>query len=267
MSDVTMEDRFLFDLQGFVLLRGVLSAEECAAFLEILKPLESQDYPDTWQKNLEPGTTGRPTRETNVPHQTRLNGLPRLDPIFDRLIAHPRVVPYLNAFVVEPQLINTWSISKDQDTPQGGWHRGVPVTDYAYKDGQIQTRMLNTVYFLTDNGLRDGCIAVLPGSHKSNLDLQWNQYPDLEMPGAIPALGKAGDVLLFSEAVMHNGLLKTSPGIRSNLYYNYVHAHYNVMMREPRNCHHFFFPSDVRDRFTAEQRDMTRWMEYTRWEY
>jgi ectoine hydroxylase-related dioxygenase (phytanoyl-CoA dioxygenase family) len=264
---VSIEERFLFDLQGFLILRGVLSADECACLADRLQALEFQEFADEWQAALAPGVNGRPTREQQVLHQIRYNGLPRLDAAFDRLIDHPGVLPYVQAFVGEPQLINTWSIAKSQHCPRGGWHRGVPTTDYSYKDGVIRSRMFNTVYFLTDNGLDDGCMVALPGSHKSNFDLAWRDYTGLETPGVVPVLGKAGDVLIFSEALMHDGLPKSSEGIRVNLYYNYVHAHYNVMMREPTNAHHFYFPPEVRQRFTQEQRALTRWMEFTRWEY
>src|SRR5205823_5650004 len=104
-------------------------------------------------------------------------------------------------------------------------------------------------------------------SHKCNLDLPWQQYAGLDLPGAAPVTGRAGDVFLFSEAVVHNGLPKRSGGIRSNLYYNYVHAHYNVMTREPRNCHHFYFPEEVRRRLTPARRELTAWMELARWDY
>jgi hypothetical protein len=46
MTAVTLEDRFLFDLQGFLVLRDVLSPDECAALLDALRPLEAVDYPD-----------------------------------------------------------------------------------------------------------------------------------------------------------------------------------------------------------------------------
>ena len=267
MTAVTREDRFLFDLQGFLVLRDVLSPDECAALLDALRPLEAVDYPDEWMQSLPPDSSGRPTRETQIPHQTRLNGLPRISDAFAYLIDHTRVLPYLREFVGEPQLINTWSISKDQGTPAGGWHRGIAPTDYSCRDGQIRSRMFNTVYFLTDNGPEDGCVVGIPGSHKNNIDLAWRDYKGLDMPGAAPATGRAGDVLLFSEAVIHDGLPKTTPGTRSNIYFNYVHAHYNVMMREPTNSHHFYFPEAIRARFTDQQRELTRWMELARWEY
>jgi ectoine hydroxylase-related dioxygenase (phytanoyl-CoA dioxygenase family) len=262
--EISVEDRFLFDLNGFLILRNVLSSEECAEYLEVLNTLENQTYEDKWMETVGPG---RPTREISRIHQIRLNGLPRLHSIFDRLIDHPRILPYLHQFVGEPQLINTWSISKFGGAEQGGWHRGVPTTDYSYSNGVIRSRMYNVVYFLTDNGTEDGCVVALPGSHKSNVDLTWQNYKGLEMPGATAVTGKAGDVLMFSETVIHDGLPKTTQPVRSNLYYNYVHAHYNVMTRERRNCHHFYFPPEIRERLTPTQRELTAWMELARWDY
>ncbi len=146
MSDVSIEDQFLFDLQGFILLRGVLTPNECTALIDVLYHLESQGYSDESQAALPEGQTGRPTRESQASHQMRLNGLPRLDPIFDQLIDHSRILPYINAFVGDPQLINTWSISKDQGTPQGGWHRGVPTSDYVYHRGSRYDPVCSTRY-------------------------------------------------------------------------------------------------------------------------
>ena len=267
-DDISIEHRFHFDLSGFLVLRNVLSAEKCETILSVLTALESRTYEDEWMASAPSfgRTVPRPTCDTGREFQTRLNGLLRLDPVFDDLIAHPRVVPYLRAFVGEPQLISTWSISKFQGSQQAGWHRGVQTTDYSYRNGDIRSRMLNAVYFLTDNGPEDGCIVAVPGSHKSNFDLSWQQYQGLDLPGSVAVTGKAGDVLLFSEAVIHNGLPKTTVPVRSNLYFNYTHAQYNVMMREPSNGYHKCFPSEVRERFNEEQKAMTAWMELARWD-
>ena len=264
MADVCIEDRFHFDLNGFVLLKNVLSKIECQDMCNVLTRLEGQDYEDVW---MEEKGEGLPTKVLSREGQVRLNGLPRLDPIFDQLIAHPTIVPYLNNFVQKPQLINSWSISKFKGAVEGGWHRGIDPTDYSCRQGIIRSRMLNVVFLLTDNGPEDGCVVAIPGSHKNNIDLNWRDYKGLDMPGAVPVTGKAGDVFLFSEAVIHNGLFKSTDGVRTNLYYNYVHAHYNVMMREPKNCHHFYFPEGLRDRFDDDQKAMTAWMEFVKWDY
>ena len=166
-NGVTDAERFLFDLRGFLILPGVLSVAECAAFNARLAQLESRQYEDRFLDANGPDRPGRPTKELNLANQIRLNGLLRLDPIFDTLIDHPRVVPYLREFVEKPQLINTWSISKCPGAVHSGWHRGVPTSDYSYTNGEIRSRMFNTIYFLTDNGPDDGCVVALPGSHKS----------------------------------------------------------------------------------------------------
>ncbi|MDP6504348.1 MAG: phytanoyl-CoA dioxygenase family protein [Planctomycetota bacterium] len=267
LMSVSIEDRFNFDLHGFLILRGALTDEECGVYLEELIRLEEQDYEDKFLEKYTDGNPGRGTKESANGNGVRLNGLPRLSGVFDPLIAHPGVVPFLDEFVGLPQLINTWSISKFEGCTEGGWHRGVPTTDYSFRNGDIRSRMLNVIFFLTDNGPEDGCVVAIPASHKSSFDLSWQDYPGLDMPGAIPVTGKAGDVFMFSEATIHNGLPKTTEGRRSNLYFNYVHSHYNVMTREPRNCHHFYLPPDVRKRFDEDQKKMTEWMEFVKWDH
>ena len=265
-SGVTIEEKFLFDLQGFLLLRGVLTPEECARHLAVLNRLEQTEFADSWieARGLD---KARSTKELKRANQVRLNGLIRLDPIFYGLIDHPQILPYLEKFVGDPQLINSWSITKFKGAVHSGWHRGVPTSDYAFHDGEARSRMFNIVYFLTDNGAEDGCVVALPGSHKSCFDLRFDDYAGLKLPGSTPVTGQAGDVLLFSESVVHNGLLKTTDGSRSNLYFNYVHAHYNVMMREPTNCHHFYLPPAQRTGLSERQRHLTRWMDFTKYDY
>ena len=88
---VSREKRILFDLQGFLVLQNILSQAECAEYLEVLRYLEPKIYEDKWMKSV---GGGRPTCETNRQHQIRLNGLPRLDSVFDQLIAQPKILPY-----------------------------------------------------------------------------------------------------------------------------------------------------------------------------
>lgn len=262
---VTPEERFLFDLQGFILLKGVLDADECRRYLTLIEKLESRTYDDKAKRDRM-NYTGRPSQPTldRRPTSARLNGLLRLDPAFHALIAHPRVTPYLEAFMQatpgaeSPQLGNTWSISKFKGDEPMGWHRGVSPFHYSYRNGKIFTTMLNTVWFLTDNGPDDGCVVALPGGHKSNVDLDWGRYRGLAMPGARAITGQAGDVFMFSETVLHNGLTKSTPGRRTNLYYNYFSRGFDL---SPEHSYHFYMPPSVRARFDSTQRKYTEWME------
>ncbi len=284
LAAVSAEDRFLFDLQGFITLRGVLSPAECADLLAAVRRLETGPIDESWLDRLDPSTraSSSPTRHAYIDHGMRLNGLLRLDPAFDPLIDHPRVLPYLREFNGAPQLINTWSISKAAGTGVGGWHRGATPMQYWCREGVIRTAMLNVVWFLTDNGPDDGCMCVLPGSHKSDLarfgaydaiatreggaDFDYGRYQGLDLPGGVAATGRAGDVLVFSEALVHGGLRKTTPGLRTNLYFNHLHKLYAVAGHEPGNMRHFWLPDRARERFTPGRRELTEWMRHARYE-
>ena len=67
-------------------------------------------------------------------------------------------------------------------------------------------------------------------------------------------------MLLFSKGHF-DGLPKTSPGIRRNLYFNYVHAHYNVVMPNRPTPTAAFHRQCAR--FDQTQRALTHWMEFT----
>ncbi|HAA75582.1 TPA: hypothetical protein DCE37_10705, partial [Candidatus Latescibacteria bacterium] len=71
-TTISDEHRFLFDLQGYILLEGVLTVAECNEILAVLRRLEDREYEDVWMESVE--GTGRPTREVAKENQVRLNG-------------------------------------------------------------------------------------------------------------------------------------------------------------------------------------------------
>ena len=157
-------------------------------------------------------THGHFTKDRYVDHQVRLNGLPRLDPAFDRLIAHPGYLPYLREFMAAPQLANTWSISKYPGRGATGWHSGIQPADYTVRGAKIRSPMVNVVTMLTPNHPGDGCFCVIPGSHKKNFELDRERWlwAGLDTPGAIEVTGDPGDVMIFTEALVHAGAAKTT---------------------------------------------------------
>ena len=171
MHEVTDDEKFLFDLQGFLILRGAIEPELVVALDEAVVANEAIEHDESWAEGLPVVTNAYFTKDRWMEHQVRLNGLPRLDPVFDRLIAHPGYLPYLKEFMDLPQLINTWSISKYPGRGATHWHHGLPPEDYSVRDGKIRSPMLNVVTMLTPNHPGDGCLAVIPGSHKKNFKL------------------------------------------------------------------------------------------------
>ena len=282
MSEVTHEEKFLFDVQGFLILRGAIDPELVKALDQAVVENEAIEHDESWAEGLFEGTPAERakfgkhlTKDTGSEHQVRLNGLPRLDPVFDRLIAHPAIVPYLREFMGEPQLVNTWSISKYEGRDATGWHSGLRPEDYSVRDGMIRSAMVNVVTMLTPNHPGDGCFAVIPGSHKKNFDIvdrkpdltkvddRWS-WSGLDTPGAVEITGDPGDVMIFTEALVHTGAAKTTARRRTTLQYNHVHSsRVAAAMRDHHNARHYWMPPSIRDRFAPEQLEMTSWMNYT----
>ena len=266
MHEVTDDEKFLFDLQGFLILRGAIEPELVAALDEAVVANEEIEHDESWAEGLPVVTNAYFTKDRWMEHQVRLNGLPRLDPVFDRLIAHPGYLPYLEEFMDQPQLINTWSISKYPGREATHWHHGLPPEDYSVHDGKIRSPMLNVVTVLTPNHPGDGCLAVIPGSHKKNFKLDLKRWgtAGLDTPGALEVTGEPGDVLLFTEALVHTGAAKTTARRRTVLQYNHVErlraASY---MTDYHNARHYWMPPSIRSRFTPEQKALTAWMDYT----
>ena len=130
MNEVTHDERFLFDLQGFLILRGAIESELVEALDRAVVENEAIEHDESWAEGLPVATAAHLTKDTNIENQVRLNGLPRLAPIFDRLIAHPAILPYLEEFMGEPQLVNTWAISKlDAAVYSRAFHRRTKGTD------------------------------------------------------------------------------------------------------------------------------------------
>src|ERR1051325_8692082 len=143
---VTDRDRFLFDLQGFLLLRGALAEQDRVELLDELYRLVPLDYDDSgWVKQRADGKKSQPTKQSS-PGQVRLNGLLRLSRVFDRIIDYPSVYPYLCEFMRDPQLGNSWAISKTKGNDHGQGHRGLDPNQYSVRGGCVCNRMLNTEY-------------------------------------------------------------------------------------------------------------------------
>lgn len=263
--EVTDDDKFLFDLQGFLIFRGAIDRTLCDALLNAVIANEEKEHDNSWSRDFADGPGKHGPKDTNVDHQIRLNGLSRLDPVFDELIAHPAVLPYLNAFMISPQLVNAWSISKFKGCGNGGWHHGLPVEDYSVRGGEVRSPMTNVITMLTPNHPGDGCLAILPGSHKMNYEPDYARLGQsgLNHPGSVEVTGEPGDVLIFTEALSHTGTKKTTPGRRTNLQYNHAYLSRACPMSDTKNCLNYWMPPSIRSRFTPERKALTRWMGYT----
>jgi ectoine hydroxylase-related dioxygenase (phytanoyl-CoA dioxygenase family) len=95
-----------------------------------------------------------------------------------------------------------------------------PKANYTCRNGEIFSSLTKAVFPISNHDVEDGCFAVIPGSHKSNFSRPWGDHPD-ENPPLIPVPAQPGDAVIFTEALSHGSMVKTSNRCRRTVYYCY----------------------------------------------
>ena len=203
-------ERYLFDLQGFIVIENALTTEQIKALNKLL------DQQIT--KVDEPGKLN-----------FRFDGLLPIGETFRTLIDNSRITPYLIALLgSEFRLDHDYvHIIRQGKGPIGTHlHGGAtpydPCQYYTYRNGRMYNGLCAVAYNLTDVNLGEGGFGCIPGSHKSNLPFP-DQWRDLEHPHTCvqTLTGKAGTATLFTEALTHGTLPWKGQQERRTLFYKY----------------------------------------------
>lgn len=242
------EQKYIFDLQGYIVLKKVMPAKvlaECNEAMDRFEAMETSDYPH-------PISVGG----TRSAAHLALSNIVEGDPVFHQLIDLPEVLDIVKTVSGDTYRLNhTYSISR--------WGPGecthlhfhgtplVPKCQYRYHNGRMLSTLTKAVFPMFDAGVEDGCFAVIPGSHKSNFPRPWGDHPD-ENPVLIPVEAEAGDCIIFTEALTHGSVVKTSERPRRTLYYCYS------IGWMPDWGDSLFFSDNVLDKLSEEHRDIVR---------
>ena len=227
MKELTDREKFLFDLNGFLVIPDVLTPAEVERLNAALDA--------NWDKRVDGGIppyTSDAIEGGRLP-QGMINGMlewpsPHGEP-FHELLAHPNVVPALNTLLgrgwhmdMEPHLFHSVTGTRGQ-----GIHGGYPHFNgghyYHFHNGLMRNGMLVVEFLLTDQpGQGEGGFCAIPGSHKSNF-LRPREISLLEADADIVVnpSAKAGDVILFTEALGHGALPWRTEHDRRVLLYRY----------------------------------------------
>jgi ectoine hydroxylase-related dioxygenase (phytanoyl-CoA dioxygenase family) len=211
---VSADDRFLFDNQGYLHIRGALNPEEVAHYLRLVDENKGTDIGSI---NEEPSFSAH---QLNRP----LSRMIDVDVRFAALLDHPAAAPYLAEFLgedyrhIDNDLYFTYPAFKG-----GSWHRGVAAHPTGHVvDGQFICPMVKVFYCLTDVGPQQGEFVVVPGSHKSQYTVDMKR---IDVPGQrVFDDVRAGDVIVFNEALLHNGRPNPSEKTRITLIVNFGRA-------------------------------------------
>lgn len=224
---------YLFDLRGYLILENALTpaeVDELNAGIDALLPAESGEwigYVHSTNFGANDGLNFQQIYEAGEP--------------FEKLIDHPSWLEKIKYFVggegsfdwlhgplfIDENFANLRGPGEAIPLHSGA-HECVKRTQYMVKNGKFMCGQVNILIALTDMMPGDGATMVIPGSHKSNFahphfaQHDWNSAPSVDgVVGAVEANMKAGDALLFVDAISHGAAKRTNPGQRRNIVYRY----------------------------------------------
>lgn len=205
---MTGEEKFAVDLEGYLVIKNVLTPDEVAEMNAIIDKGDRQGPPSLWGES------------------------------FKRLIDHPKILPYLIELLGPyVRLDHDYAIFMNSGERGGRLHGGEdggrpggPEADhwYKYRDGVIRNGLCVMTYNLADAPEGAGGFACIPGSHKSNFPTEVPpEVRHFERPVhyVVQPPIEAGDVLFFTEAVIHGTMPWRAAHQRRALLYKYSPGH------------------------------------------
>ncbi|MCU1500773.1 MAG: protein involved in biosynthesis of mitomycin antibiotics/polyketide fumonisin [Ilumatobacteraceae bacterium] len=204
---MTDGERYSFDVQGFLVRRGALSAHEVRLLRLAVVEL------------------GLPRAGDSIQSQ-RFNGHLAHDRTFRDLIDHPAIVHVLTELCgPNVRLDHAYGIIMSPGSAGLGLHGGAtphdPAQHYRVEGGRIFNGLVAVQWALVDHRPGEGGFGCIPGSHRANFALPQEHDPGLvtEVPMA------AGDLVVFTEALTHCTIPWRGTGERLSLLNKYSPGH------------------------------------------
>jgi hypothetical protein len=207
---MTEHEKYLFDLQGYLVIPNALGPERLRALNAIMEEhLASEVAPDS-----------RTHRFVKLLHW----GKPYRD-----LIDNATLYPYLEAllgpgFRLDHEYADVIRAGKGPigTTLHGGATPYNALYSYHYENGRMRNGLIAVAYNLKDVNPGDGGFGAVPGSHKANLPFpeDWREL-DTPAPCVQPVTGPAGTAIVFTEALTHGTLPWHGREERRTLFYKY----------------------------------------------
>lgn len=209
------DQRYWFDVQGYLVLKNVLSQAMVADLNKVLdryEAMDAADYPP-------PLALGR-ERDANTLY---LSNVVEADPLLYGLIDLPAILPIVrDASLGLFRLNHTYALyhwGGAKTTLHMGGTPIHPKASYSCRNGEIFSLLTKVVYPLRNHDADDGCFAVIPGSHKANFARP--AEPAATDQGLVPVPAQPGDAIIFTEALTHGSYVNRSGRPRRTLYFCY----------------------------------------------
>ena len=236
---------YLFDLQGYLILENAISEDDLAKLNEwidnhweyVEQPWEPNDENrriPRWIGNIE-------THTYNVENGVNFQNIIEGGDVFRKLIDHPAWINMIRKYVHE---VNGLSIHENFLNVRGpggfihihcGGH--VPLSYLTFRQintGEWLVGQINVLMALNDIGPGDGAPVLIPGSHKCSeihprlkhdgKGIVYDGYTGKPAGSAFATQEvhlKAGDVVMFTDAITHGSAERTNTGYRRSIVYRY----------------------------------------------
>ena len=203
-------ERYLFDLQGYLVVPNALTADQIARLNSVLDEHIAVECP---------------------PDMRTHRFVPLLDWSKDYrdLIDNPSVKGHLvqllgENFRLDHVYLDVIRSGKGPigTTLHGGAVPFNPTHYFHFQDGVMHNGLSVVAYNLKDVGPFDGGFGSVPGSHKSNYAFP-DEWKEMEEPSSIVerVTGPAGTAILFTEALTHGTLPWTGADERRTIFLKY----------------------------------------------
>lgn len=217
MSD---DEKYLFDLNGYLIIKGVLNTEEVILANKAIDNHIDQaiERKDVALRNAVKGTALYGSGPGRKDLGRVLEWGTEDSVVFKSILAHPRLVPLFHGIIGKGYRMDHLPFVIMQDTGAEGFqlHGGSidctsgeynPHLAYTCNHNMIRTALLGCNVMLTDHNSGDGGFCVVPGSHKSNFKMPKKMLDgELYKEFIQQPVTKAGDVVLFSEGTVHGAM-------------------------------------------------------------
>jgi ectoine hydroxylase-related dioxygenase (phytanoyl-CoA dioxygenase family) len=207
---MTSQERYLFDLQGFLAVPNALDEAQLTELNAVMDLHITQECD--------------PDMRTH-----RFGQLLGWGEAYRNLIDNPRIVPYLTEllgehFRLDHDYADIIRAAKGPigTTLHGGATPFNPGQFYNFASGRMYNGLTVVAYNLKDVNPGDGGFGCVPGSHKSNYPFP-NEWRELENPQSFVecVTGAAGTAIIFTEALTHGTLYWRGQDERRTVFYKY----------------------------------------------
>ncbi len=223
---MTPEEAYLFDLNGYLILREVLPRD-------LVRDLNGEIDRVEALSNEEAAALGAPRgyyREEGDQLPVDYScPLLKCGEVFERLIDWPATVPSVEAMIGEPTRLDALHLLVRQSGRSTVFHHGyselLSYSEFAVTNGEFKCVSVKIGYALTDVAVENGCFAVIPGSHKSSYANPYHlEEPDETHPLVQACPCKTGDAVIFSEDLTHGAVQNRSGKLRRTIFASYAPA-------------------------------------------